>query len=166
MSSISDQPPIECDQFHKTVLRKRNTVNATFLWKIKGFKENREEYSSYDYIRSEDFIMKSPDGILTTWCLKIFPVCQSTLVKFEISANRDVTAKVDVSLLSSTSQKKLFGSCEKREFAQGQEFEILNCNYSSIIDVSRNLLPNGEMTVVCDITITLRLSLDFEMTTS
>ena len=72
MSNTRDQPPIECDQFHKTILRKRNTVKATFLWKIEGFKEQRKEYSSYDYIRSEDFIMKSPDGILTTWCLKIF----------------------------------------------------------------------------------------------
>ena len=153
MSNTRDQPPIECDQFHKTILRKRNTVKATFLWKIEGFKEQRKEYSSYDYIRSEDFIMKSPDGILTTWCLKIFPVFQSNLVKFKISVKRDVTAMVDVSLLSSTSQKMLSGSCEKREFAKGQEFEIFNCNYSSIMDASRNLLSNGEMTVVCDITM-------------
>ena len=64
----------------------------------------------------------------------------------KISVKRDVTAKVDVSLLS---KKRLSGSCEKREFTKGQEFEIFNFTYSSIM----NLLPNGEMTVVCDITM-------------
>ena len=66
----------------------------------------------------------------------------------KISVKRDVTAKVDVSLLS-IEQKRLSGSCEKREFTKGQEFEIFNFTYSSIM----NLLPNGEMTVVCDITM-------------
>merc|ERR1740128_1271126 len=53
-------------------------------------------------------------------------------------------------------------SCEERDFVKGEEFEIFSCSYSDITDESRNLLPNGEMTVVCDITMYGRNSFTVE----
>ena len=158
MNSDKNQPPIDCDQVSTTIMRKRQTAKATFIWKIKGFKEQRNEYSQQDYICSADFDMKSPYGNMTSWCLKMFPIGRGLYgadsVKFKIFVKRrDVAAKVDVSLLSSTGQKMLPWSCQKRDFVKGEEFEILNCNYLDITDESKKLLPNGEMSVVCDITI-------------
>ena len=66
----SEGPPIDCDSWSMTEVG--SVKKGTFVWKIKGFKDNRETYK-VNPLLSEDYFITGDDGSPKKWNLEVQP---------------------------------------------------------------------------------------------
>ena len=66
----SEGPPIDCDSWSMTEVG--SVKKGTFVWKIKGFKNNRETYK-LNPLLSEDYFITGDDGSPQKWKLEVKP---------------------------------------------------------------------------------------------
>ena len=165
MGDNGNAPPIVVGDFYwcrTTTATSGDQGSTTFTWTIEDFKNRPEEKN--ETIRSPSFSVTGPHDKKTNWVLRMFPkgcdyVDENSRPIVLYLANQDdfgVTEKISFSL-----------SILNERFQKEKTKKVVGCStddYESCIvgdleispeelEDSPHLLPNGNLTVVCDLTV-------------
>jgi len=143
-----DRPPIDCGSWSSTEIVGGDT-KETFVWKIKGFKDHRETYN-LNTLSSRDYVIKGLNGTSTTWMLEVEQDVRYGYVKIwaHNKVGKNLRVKIDVSVLNRQNLRNLTIS-KSHTFNNVSKIDVWNYSTS---DIDR-MLPNGDLTIICDITI-------------
>jgi len=159
----NDEKKPQSDSWCETDFRARKTSEGTFIWKISGFVDHREEFRNcpdmdniLDSAKSREFSVRAPDGKETKWMLECIPKYSTNYVGvLVVSRNKlDVKAKINLSIINNNEERvNTNNNCPNfnpHKFS-GTSKEIVFSIYYSDLDTT--LMPNGDLTFVCAITI-------------
>ena len=154
-------PVIESDSWCRTT--RGDQASTTFTWTIEDY-FNRPEKTG-DYIKSSTFTVTGPNDKVTTWELRLYPkgdMDDADKVGLFLASKNDSFEKVSSSL--SILNERLEREISKNMTAVRYK-ELFDNTLEAVADVgfsmisieqlrdSPQLLPNGNLTVVCDLTV-------------
>ena len=133
----------------------------TFAWTIEKFSERQEQNGQS--LCSSKFTISGPNDMETHWKLKVFPKgnkkeCKEFLSIFLVNETEaNVTAKSRFYILGSSNsiQDRIpFHSDSVHMFDSTSDWGFSQfLKLTTIKDESSELLPNGNLTLVCDVTV-------------
>ena len=131
-----------------------------FAWKIENFTEKYEESENGKSLRSSIVSIRGPDDKKTHWRLSLYPKGRREKDRDYLSvylrlrnkfAKEEVSAEFQLSILDSTNDYKFTTGV----LTSNYEGKVLGrfVKYERLKTLSSQLLPNDNLTIVCDVTI-------------
>ena len=137
-------------------------VKTTFTWTIENFKNRQEKYG--EKITSSPFSVTDSDNRVTDLCFNVYPKGRQGLVNkkdykegvgvFLINANEfPVTASWDGWILDKKAREMNYKHLEICEFGGDGRRGFGFHDFIKHVDLSDSLLPNGNLTLVFEVTV-------------
>ena len=153
----NNAPPVESDSWCRTTSGEK--ASTTFTWTIDDF-WNRPEKAG-ESTTSSTFTVTGPNDKVTNWGLRLYPKGVSDddngdidiyLYNKSIEGNAE-KAHVSFSILNERGLKEQTDDIPTKEYTTSTE--VIGSYFISIEELKDNphLLPNGNLTVVCDLTV-------------
>ena len=127
---------------------------STITCMLKGYQNHRDEFRFGELVKTEEFVVKCPNGKDTHWILEICP--RGTGGNFLSVVNLDqfdVMAHVGASVLDRSNQRKLTISYQQEFDKCHKNLSINEIYYNDLSNDSLNMMPYGELTLVLDFTL-------------
>ena len=163
----SEGPPIDCDSWSITEVG--SVRKGTFLWKIKGFKDNRETYK-LNPLLSEDYFITGDDGIPQKWKLEVQPdvtnysrntnynygnnmTVNNVNILVHSRNSKNLNVKMDVSILNNEKVRARTSSTT-HTFSNGSSVTVMSISWNDDLHTNADtLMPDGDLTIVCDLSL-------------
>ena len=163
----SEGPPIDCDSWSMTEVS--SAKKGTFLWKIKGFKDNRETYK-LNPLLSEDYFITGDDGIPQKWKLEVQPdvtnysrntnynygnnmTVNNVNILVHSKNSKNLNVKMDVSILNNEKVRARTSSTT-HTFSNGSSVTVMSISWNDDLHTNADtLMPDGDLTIVCDLSL-------------
>ena len=155
-----NKPPVlESDSWCRTTIGDK--ASTSFTWTIEDFLNRPEEFG--EFIVSSSFTVSGPND-LTTWELNLYPkgdiLSPGNYVAFDLSNKERNTEKAhfSLSILNERGQKEKTANFLTDDYMRATERGKLDFSWSCFCSIQElknnpNLLPNGKLTLVCDLTV-------------
>ena len=154
-------PPVESDSWCRTT--SGDKASTTFTWTIEDFWNRPENFG--EYIKSSTFTITGPNDKVTNWELDLYPKRVSVeymdgyIALYLLNKERNTEkAYFSLSILNERGQKEEtvdFSTEEYISISKGGKQRVGCDNFISHEELKDNphLLPSGNFTVVCDLTV-------------